>query len=215
MNDVVHVLNAVSIVTGAQWVVFRKWSARVWRAVSSAAALPLKRSRAGERASARRAVGFYLPPLCPHSLSHCAPNPSLLCGEFHRRDSGSLSVPLPLQTGPANAFFQPFQFAWKSVCPPAVFNTKKTTERHTVTSEHRNEGDYERALIITQFFCLFFSFPLTFCWYWKEQPRLCACCQLRHMFASLCLLCVSLESFHVLNLVFIFLLKYLYFDDLP
>ncbi len=44
----------------AHWVVFRKWSARgwshrscgVWRAVSSAAALPLKRSRAGERAPA-------------------------------------------------------------------------------------------------------------------------------------------------------------------
>lgn len=47
------------------------------------------------------------------------------------------------------------------MCPPAVFNTKKTTERHTVTSEHRNEGDYGRALIITQFFLFVFFLSLS------------------------------------------------------
>lgn len=97
-------------------------------------------------------------PSAPHSLSHCALNPSLLCGEFHRRDSGSLSV--RLQTGPACERFSSnlFQFAWKSACPPAVLNSKKTTERHSVTSEHRNEGGLRESFDYYPIFCCLFFF---------------------------------------------------------
>lgn len=128
--------------TSGQWSADPAGSSGVCRGVSSAAAFPFRPSRA---------VGFSLPPLSTHSLSHCAPNPSLLCGEFHRRDSGARSASA---NGPCERFLPTLFNLRGKVCAPQQFSTpKNTTERHTVTSQHRNEGDYGRALIITRFFC--------------------------------------------------------------
>lgn len=144
-------------------------------------------------------AGFYLPPPKQHSLSHCAPNPWPLCAEFQRRDSGSLCARRTLSSNL-------FDLHGKACAPSSPEHQKHNREK-------RNERDYGEGFDYYPIFCLFLS--LTF-WRFLKRTAVALCAlSVRHMFASLRLLCVSLESFHALNRLSIFCRNIYIFEDLP
>lgn len=102
-------------------------------------------------------------------LSHCAPNPSLLCVEFQRRDSGSC-VLLMGRTLSSNLF----NLHGKARAPSSPEHQKHNREAHR-RSRAQEWGGLWEGFDYYPIFCLSF---LTFWRFWKEQPRLCARCQL-------------------------------------